>query len=263
MFQNLDVEPGMFLPHSRCTFIHMLHACEHHMDVYRTGHVYMHKYGKFAYASLHQIAGKCFLSSAHAAVLPMLIALACSASADVQSTPQGAAAAHASGQQQQQQQHESATPFEQQAAIIKHLQALADAEAAELDAAAAVNVDSSATQQAVLNLDQMTGSTYSSTDNSMEAASAPILVTGPAAPTKSPATDLTDSSSSSRDETAASAPAVVPNSQVQRNLTFLQSSKLKLGLDLKRLGAVSWLSSSLIPEPWTNRNLINVYDQGR
>jgi hypothetical protein len=32
---------------------------------------------------------------------------------------------------------------------------------------------------------------------------------------------------------------------------------------LKRLGSVSWLSSSLIPEPWTDRNLINVYDQGR
>jgi hypothetical protein len=181
----------------------------------------------------------------------------------VQSTPQAAAAAgHAPGQQQQQ---ESATPPEQQAAIIKHLRALADAEAAELDAAGAAGDGNAAMQQAVLNLDQADGSaSVSNTDSSMDDAGTPIIFLNSDSAGTS-AVDPTDSSSSSSGDNAASAPPVNAafSSPVQRNLTFLQSSKLRLGLDVRRLGAVSWLSSSLIPEPWTHRNLINVYDQGR
>ncbi|KAF6261292.1 hypothetical protein COO60DRAFT_792361 [Scenedesmus sp. NREL 46B-D3] len=60
-----------------------------------------------------------------------------SPSAHAMSSSQAAAAAAAGHTGVAQQQQQSATLPEQQAAILKHLRALADAEAAELDAAAA------------------------------------------------------------------------------------------------------------------------------
>ncbi|WIA42287.1 hypothetical protein OEZ86_008301 [Tetradesmus obliquus] len=175
-------------------------------------------------------------------------------------------------QQQQQQQQQSATPPEQQSAIIRHLRALEDAEASQLDDATAANLASGTQDQAVLDLGQTPPSSFFSSSSSSagpadEGAGGtqelPVIFTAQV-PADSPAADPTRSSSSSAASIASQPPpSAVPRSLVQRNLTFLQSTKLRIGLDVKRLGAVSWLSSSLIPEPWTDRNLINVYDQGR
>uniref|UniRef100_A0A383VGH5 Uncharacterized protein n=1 Tax=Tetradesmus obliquus TaxID=3088 RepID=A0A383VGH5_TETOB len=204
-----------------------------------------------------------------------------------------AAAAGGTGPTPYEEQQQSATPSEQQAAIIQHLRALEDAEAAQLDAASSANLASETQDQAVLNLSQAPASSFFSSSSSAGSADAaagapqelPVIFTAQV-PADTPAADPTGSSSSSSsseissssssssssrssgsssDVSHASQPprGAVPRSLVQRNLTFLQSQKLKIGLDVKRLGAVSWLSSSLIPEPWTDRNLINVYDQGR
>lgn len=54
-----------------------------------------------------------------------------------------------------------------------------------------------------------------------------------------------------------------PDSQVTRVLTFLNSSKISIGLDMKRAGTISWLSSSTAPVPWRNLNVVNTWDQGR
>eukprot|EP00879_Flechtneria_rotunda_P021316 GHRR01022466.1.p1 GENE.GHRR01022466.1~~GHRR01022466.1.p1 ORF type:complete len:260 (-),score=96.39 GHRR01022466.1:673-1452(-) len=54
-----------------------------------------------------------------------------------------------------------------------------------------------------------------------------------------------------------------PLSQVTRTLTILETSKIKIGLDMQRAGAISWLSSPRIPSPWTGKNLVNIWDQGR
>jgi hypothetical protein len=54
-----------------------------------------------------------------------------------------------------------------------------------------------------------------------------------------------------------------PDSQVTRKLTFIANSRIKLGLDMDRAGVVSWLSSPLAPGVWKDRNLLNIWDQGR
>lgn len=38
---------------------------------------------------------------------------------------------------------------------------------------------------------------------------------------------------------------------------------LQVGVDLDRAGTVSWVSSPLMPAPWTNQNIINNWDQVR
>jgi hypothetical protein len=38
---------------------------------------------------------------------------------------------------------------------------------------------------------------------------------------------------------------------------------LQVGVDLDRAGTVSWVSSPLMPAPWTNLNVINNWDQVR
>jgi hypothetical protein len=54
-----------------------------------------------------------------------------------------------------------------------------------------------------------------------------------------------------------------PDSQVTRKLTFISNSRIKLGLDMDRAGVISWLSSPAAPAAWKDKNLINVWDQGR
>jgi hypothetical protein len=54
-----------------------------------------------------------------------------------------------------------------------------------------------------------------------------------------------------------------PDSQVTRKLTFIANSRIKLGLDMDRAGAISWLSSPTAPAAWRDKNVINVWDQGR
>jgi hypothetical protein len=46
-------------------------------------------------------------------------------------------------------------------------------------------------------------------------------------------------------------------------LLFLNSSRLKVAVDTRRGGAISHLSSPLLPGPWTNTNMINTWDSGR
>eukprot|EP00775_Hariotina_reticulata_P005646 gene5646-5885_t len=54
-------------------------------------------------------------------------------------------------------------------------------------------------------------------------------------------------------------PAVPPAG----GLLFLNSSQLRVAVDTRRGGAISHLSSPLLPGPWTNTNLINTWDSGR
>jgi hypothetical protein len=46
-------------------------------------------------------------------------------------------------------------------------------------------------------------------------------------------------------------------------LTFLENSKIKVGLDLDRAGTVTWISSPLMPGVYRGKNLINIWDCGR
>uniref|UniRef100_A0A383VES4 Uncharacterized protein n=1 Tax=Tetradesmus obliquus TaxID=3088 RepID=A0A383VES4_TETOB len=54
-----------------------------------------------------------------------------------------------------------------------------------------------------------------------------------------------------------------PRSQVNRTLTFLNSSRIAAGVDVARAGTLSWVSSPCLPPPYTNENLVSDWDQGR
>lgn len=46
-------------------------------------------------------------------------------------------------------------------------------------------------------------------------------------------------------------------------MLYLSNSRLRVGVDTTRGGAVSLLASSALPGQWTGRNLINTWDSGR
>jgi hypothetical protein len=46
-------------------------------------------------------------------------------------------------------------------------------------------------------------------------------------------------------------------------LLYLSNSHLKIGMDPKRGGAITYLSSPVMPPEWADRNLINTWDSGR
>jgi hypothetical protein len=46
-------------------------------------------------------------------------------------------------------------------------------------------------------------------------------------------------------------------------LTFLENSKIKVGLDLDRAATINWISSPQMPGVYRNKNLINIWDCGR
>jgi hypothetical protein len=52
-----------------------------------------------------------------------------------------------------------------------------------------------------------------------------------------------------------------PRSQVNRTLTFLNSSRIAAGVDVARAGTLSWVSSPCMPPPYTNENLVSDWDQ--
>jgi hypothetical protein len=50
-------------------------------------------------------------------------------------------------------------------------------------------------------------------------------------------------------------------SQVNRALTFLNSSRIAAGVDVQRAGTLSWVSSPCMPSPYGNENLVSDWDQ--
>jgi hypothetical protein len=52
-----------------------------------------------------------------------------------------------------------------------------------------------------------------------------------------------------------------PRSQVNRTLTFLNSSRIAAGVDVARAGTLSWVSSPCMPPPYANENLVSDWDQ--
>jgi hypothetical protein len=54
-----------------------------------------------------------------------------------------------------------------------------------------------------------------------------------------------------------------PRSQVNRTLTFLNSSHIAAGVDVQRAGTLSWVSSPCMPPPYKNENLVSDWDQVR
>lgn len=54
-----------------------------------------------------------------------------------------------------------------------------------------------------------------------------------------------------------------PRSQVNRTLTFLNSSRIAAGVDVARAGTLSWVSSPCMPPPYTDENLVSDWDQAR
>ena len=55
----------------------------------------------------------------------------------------------------------------------------------------------------------------------------------------------------------------VSRGPLQQSLTFLENEHMKIGVDLQRAGAISWISSSNMPGKWKDTNLINTWDNGR
>jgi hypothetical protein len=52
-----------------------------------------------------------------------------------------------------------------------------------------------------------------------------------------------------------------PRSQVNRTLTFLNSSRIAAGVDVQRAGTLSWVTSPCMPPPYTDENLVSDWDQ--
>lgn len=44
---------------------------------------------------------------------------------------------------------------------------------------------------------------------------------------------------------------------------YMSNSRLRVGIDTRRGGAITHLSSPVLPEEWANINLINTWDSGR
>lgn len=65
------------------------------------------------------------------------------------------------------------------------------------------------------------------------------------------------------DSYTASTADAVPAGQISSDLTYLQNRNYKIGIDLKRAGVITWISSPRIPGPMRNQNLINTWDAGR
>jgi hypothetical protein len=80
-------------------------------------------------------------------------------------------------------------------------------------------------------------------------------------------TTSTSSSSSSRKLQDTSGgrkkKSYVSRGPLQQSLTFLENDGLKIGVDLERAGAISWISSSHMPGTWKDKNLVNTWDNGR
>lgn len=47
------------------------------------------------------------------------------------------------------------------------------------------------------------------------------------------------------------------------SMLFLDNARLRVGLDTQRGGAISYVSSAVMPPEWANVNLVNTWDAGR
>jgi hypothetical protein len=54
-----------------------------------------------------------------------------------------------------------------------------------------------------------------------------------------------------------------PQPNPSDGLLYLSNSRLKIGMDPKRGGAITYLSSPVMPPEWAGRNLVNTWDSGR
>uniref|UniRef100_A0A383VH10 Pherophorin domain-containing protein n=1 Tax=Tetradesmus obliquus TaxID=3088 RepID=A0A383VH10_TETOB len=129
---------------------------------------------------------------------------------------------------------------EQQAAIIQRLQDMMDAN----------NSSACDANQGACSADSSSTATPSSNKEQQQQQQLPVTRQAASSPS-SAAVDKPGSAYTG------------PDSQVTRKLTFISNSRIKLGLDMDRAGAISWLSSPVAPGFWRDRNLINVWDQGR
>jgi hypothetical protein len=54
-----------------------------------------------------------------------------------------------------------------------------------------------------------------------------------------------------------------PQADPSDGLLYLSNSRLRIGMDPKRGGAITYLSSPVMPTEWAGRNLVNTWDSGR
>jgi hypothetical protein len=127
---------------------------------------------------------------------------------------------------------------EQQAAIVRYLQSM-------IDTSSSCEVSEGGEGACVAN-NSTDSSSQEQPQQQQQLPATRLVPTPPAAEVNKPGTGYTG-----------------PDSQITRKLTFIANSRIKLGLDMDRAGVISWLSSPLAPGMWKDRNLINVWDQGR